>query len=88
MSGNGAIAAIDFYATADVIQESDPALGVREIREVRLRVRLPTLQLLEGLANLVSLMSQFEETFQTAARENAEGIIAQLNRLRAMNAHK
>jgi hypothetical protein len=86
MTGGAAVSNIDFYVIADIAADGDPALGPRETREIRLRVKMPTFQLLEGLANLVSMIEPTGPLVQAAAEEHGRAVASQIQRLRAMNA--
>jgi hypothetical protein len=85
MAGGASISNLDFYVIVEQVPDNDPALGVREIREVRLRIKLPTFALLEGLANLIVAMQPTLEALQNASDENTRALATQIQRLRAMN---
>jgi hypothetical protein len=86
ITGGAAISLLDFFVTTDVRPDSDPNYGMKETREVQFRVAVPTAQLLEGIANLVTLLQANLDAIAAGARENAEAVALQAQRLKGMNA--
>jgi hypothetical protein len=86
ITGGSAISQLDFFVVTEARPDSDPTYGLRETRQITVRVAIPTPQLLEGLANLVTLLNSQLDTLVKGAHENAEAIAHHADRLRAMNA--
>ncbi len=85
LTGDAAVSLLDFFVITEIRPDEDPTYGFREKREIQLRIAIPTVQLLEGLANLLTTIHSELDTMVTAGQENAQAIIRQVGRLRAFN---
>jgi hypothetical protein len=83
---SGVLSHLDFFIVDNIQSDPDPELGLRETRSVRVRVTMPTVQLLEGYANLLTLLQQQLDVVQSGADANAQAVAAQVARLKAMKA--
>jgi hypothetical protein len=84
-TGGAPLSALDFFVTTDSQPDSDPALGVRETREIRLRVTMPTTQMVEAILNLAALLRSNVDNLVQAHAENSQAFTRQIERLRALN---
>src|SRR5882762_8567224 len=73
MTGGALTSSLDFFVVMDAQPDSDPTLGLRETREIRLRLTMPTTQLIESVLNLVE---QLRSNIDTIAQANNQGIQA------------
>ena len=83
--GGSPVSSLDFFVVTDSQPDSDPSLGMRETREVRFRLTMPTTQLIESvLTLLVGLHSNVDSLVQ-ANDETSQKFAQQIERLRALN---
>jgi hypothetical protein len=82
--GNGAVSHVEFYVIASVTADPDPQLGMRERREIRTRVTMPTSTLLAGLVGLVEQMQRNLDPMQTGVEGAARTTAEQVQKLKTM----
>jgi hypothetical protein len=85
LTGGWSISSLDFFVVTDTQPDSDPALGVREVREIRLRLTMPTAQLIESLLNLVEQLRSNADGLVQANSQGVQAFNRQIERLRALN---
>jgi hypothetical protein len=83
--GNGAVSHIDFYIITSVVADPDPQFGMKERRETRTRVTMPTSALLAGLVGLVEQLQRNLDAMQTSVEVAARGTAEQVQKLKTMH---
>jgi hypothetical protein len=84
IQGSGVLSHLDFFSVDAIQPDPDPKMGVRETRSVRVRIVMPTAQLLEGFANLLTVLLPQLDAIQSGAETNAQAVAAQVARLKAI----
>lgn len=82
--GGGVSSRIEFFVTESAEPDPDPNMGLRERRVIRLRVAVPSPQLIEGLINIMSLMQPQADQLRIATQGQDQLMAAQVERLKAI----
>jgi hypothetical protein len=80
LQGGGAISKLDLFVTTGVDQD-DPTVGTREIRESKVRIVMSTAQLIEGLLNVVEQLRAQAPQLRAGYDQYAASMDAQLKKL-------
>jgi hypothetical protein len=84
--GSANVTHLEFFVVTDSEVDNDPNMGFRETREVKLRVTMPTLQFLEGYANLLSMIQGNLDGIAAATDQLTRATAEQIARVRAIRA--
>jgi hypothetical protein len=85
VAGSGLITKLDFFVTTDAQPDTNPTLGMRETREVCLRLTMPTAQLVESMLNLIEQLRSNADVLTQANAEAIRIFTQQIERLRALS---
>jgi hypothetical protein len=80
----GVLSYIDFFLVESIEQDPDSSMGMREKRVVNARVRIPTVQLLEGLLNLIVSVQPQLDQIATVGNAYTQALATQIARFKAV----
>jgi hypothetical protein len=83
--GGGPITKLDFFVTTEARSDPEPTLGMRETREVCLRLTIPTGQLVESILNLIQQLGSNIDALVQANAETSQNFAQNIERLRELN---
>jgi len=81
IQGMATISKVDFFKITSIEMDDDPAYGPREIREVNLRVVIPTAQLIEALFNMIDQLRKNGQALRATQKNSDAFLEAQFKRL-------
>lgn len=80
MTGGSAVTRLDFFTTTGTEAEEGP-FGNREIREIRVRIVMPTATLLEGLFSLIEQLRGALPTMRAGHEQYVKHVDAQFDKI-------